>query len=118
MTADYDVIIVGFGPVGQVAANLLGQRGYRVGVFEVASSIYNLPRAVHFDAEVMRIFQSVGLAEAVLPACGEIKGYDFVNADRQRLFGDGVPFPAPFAAARPFGMIVAAFGAVDRAPNG
>jgi 3-(3-hydroxy-phenyl)propionate hydroxylase len=87
VTADYDVIIVGFGPVGQMAANLLGQRGYRVGVFEVASSIYNLPRAVHFDAEVMRIFQSVGLAEAVLPACAEIKGYDFVNADRQRLFG-------------------------------
>lgn len=87
----YDVGIVGFGPVGQVAANLLGQRGYRVGVFEVATSIYNLPRAAHFDAEIMRIFQSIGLAQAVLPACAQIKGMDFLSADGERLFGFKAP---------------------------
>ena len=35
----YDVVVSGFGPVGQVAANLLGQRNYRVAVFETATSI-------------------------------------------------------------------------------
>jgi 3-(3-hydroxy-phenyl)propionate hydroxylase len=87
----YDVIVVGFGPVGQVAANLLGQRNFRVAVFETATAIYNLPRAAHFDAEIMRVFQSVGLAEAVLPACAEVRGMDFLNADGERLFGFTAP---------------------------
>ena len=30
----YDVAIVGYGPVGQTLAILLGQRGWKVGVFE------------------------------------------------------------------------------------
>ena len=30
----YDVAIVGYGPVGQTLAILLGQRGWHVGVFE------------------------------------------------------------------------------------
>ena len=83
----YDVAIVGFGPVGQVAANLLGQLGHRVAVFETATSIYNLPRAAHFDGEIMRVFQSIGLAEAVLPATCEVKGMDMVTATGERLFG-------------------------------
>lgn len=87
----YDVIVSGFGPVGQVVANLLGQRNYRVAVFEAATSIYNLPRASHFDAEIMRVFQSVGLAEAVRPACAEIKGMEFLNATGERLFGFTAP---------------------------
>ena len=88
---DFDVVIVGYGPVGQVAANLLGQRGYGVAVFEVATSIYNLPRAAHFDAEIMRVFQSVGLAEAVLPACAELRGMHFLNAAGEKLFGFDAP---------------------------
>lgn len=87
----YDVVIVGYGPVGQLAANLLGQRGFRVAVFEVATSIYNLPRAAHFDGEVMRIFQSVGLAEAVMPACAPVKGMEFLNAGLEKLFGFDAP---------------------------
>ena len=40
---DYDVAIVGYGPVGQTAAILMGRLGYRVGVFERWPSLY--PRA-------------------------------------------------------------------------
>jgi 3-(3-hydroxy-phenyl)propionate hydroxylase len=83
----YDIAIVGFGPVGQVAANLFGLLGHRVAVFEVATSIYNLPRAAHFDGEIMRVFQSIGLADAVLPATCEVKGMDMVTAKGERLFG-------------------------------
>ncbi|MBA2677046.1 MAG: FAD-dependent monooxygenase, partial [Ktedonobacteraceae bacterium] len=35
-----DVVIVGYGPVGQMAAILLGQKGYSVNVFEKWSQIY------------------------------------------------------------------------------
>ena len=48
----YDVAIVGYGPVGQALAILLGQRGWQVGVFEKQPAAYPLPRAVHFDHEV------------------------------------------------------------------
>ncbi len=91
MTTQYDVLILGYGPVGQVAANLLGQRGFRVAAFDSAAGIYNLPRAAHFDGEVMRIFQSVGLAEAVLPACAEVKGMHFLSAKGETLIGFNAP---------------------------
>jgi len=87
VTDRYDVIIAGYGPVGQVAANLLGQRGFRVAVFEAATRICDLPRAAHFDGEIMRVFQYIGLAEAVLPACAAIRGMKFLNAERELLFG-------------------------------
>lgn len=39
MEAIFDVIIGGYGPVGQILALLLGQKGYHVGVFERWSSL-------------------------------------------------------------------------------
>src|SRR3712207_8718257 len=36
-------------------ANLLGQAGLQVAVFERDAAVYPLGRAVHFDGEVMRI---------------------------------------------------------------
>lgn len=65
-TADVaDVAIVGFGPVGQTLAILLGQRGRRVVVLEKQPAAYPLPRAVHFDHEVARILQAAGLGDAL-----------------------------------------------------
>lgn len=62
---DCDVIIIGGGPTGVFLGNLLGARGIRVVIVEKEAQTYDLPRAVHFDGEVMRLFQSAGLAEAV-----------------------------------------------------
>ena len=50
----YDALIVGFGPVGATMANLLARRGLRVGVVEAELEIYDKPRALTFDHEVMR----------------------------------------------------------------
>ena len=61
MDASYDVVIVGYRPVGQVLAILLGERCWKVGVFEKQPAAYPLPRAVHFDHEVARILQATGL---------------------------------------------------------
>ena len=60
---DTDVAVVGCGPVGNTLAILLGQFGHRVAVMERWPEPYPLPRAVHFDHEVGRIFQSCGIAE-------------------------------------------------------
>jgi len=62
-TPNYDVAIVGYGPVGATAANLLGRLGLSVVVIERDPDIYNRARAISIDEEVMRIWQSVGLAE-------------------------------------------------------
>lgn len=59
----YDVAIIGYGPTGATAANLLGQLGLRVVVIERDLDIYDRARAISTDEEVMRIWQSVGLAE-------------------------------------------------------
>jgi 3-(3-hydroxy-phenyl)propionate hydroxylase len=63
---DYDVIICGLGPVGQLLALLLGDRGVRTLALERDHEPYRLPRAAVIDDEVLRIFQSVALDRAVL----------------------------------------------------
>ena len=83
----HDVAIVGYGPVGALLANLLGQAGVSTIVVEPSLDVYQLPRAAHFDDEIMRVFESVGLAEAVLPATAPVLGMDFVTADGEVLFG-------------------------------
>jgi 3-(3-hydroxy-phenyl)propionate hydroxylase len=81
-----DVAILGYGPVGALLANLLGQAGLSVAVYERETAIYPLPRAVHFDGEVMRIFQSAGLAERVAAETRpSSQGMRFVNAEGRTL---------------------------------
>ena len=81
-----DVAILGYGPVGALLANLLGQAGLSVAVYERETAVFPLPRAVHFDGEVMRIFQSAGLAERIAAATRHSsQGMHFVNADGQTL---------------------------------
>ena len=58
---NYDVTIVGLGPTGGVLANLIALNGFSVLVLEKEKSFYPLPRAVHFDDEIMRIFQTIGI---------------------------------------------------------
>ena len=62
-----DVCIVGAGPIGLLLGNLLGRRGVSVVILEKQRETYDLPRAVHFDGEAMRVFQAAGLADQVLP---------------------------------------------------
>lgn len=82
----FDVAIIGYGPAGATLANLLGQTGLSVLVLEKESGIYPLPRAIHFDGEVMRIFQSAGLrAQVEAISRPGLKGMHFVNAEGETL---------------------------------
>jgi 3-(3-hydroxy-phenyl)propionate hydroxylase len=60
-----DVAIVGLGPTGAVLANLLGKSGCTVVGLEREPDLYYSPRAVHFDDEIMRVFQAAGLSEEI-----------------------------------------------------
>jgi 3-(3-hydroxy-phenyl)propionate hydroxylase len=77
---DADVLVVGFGPTGATLSALLAQAGLSVVAVDQALDLHPLPRAVHFDAEIMRIFQSLGLAEALGPHIVEAPDYEFRTA--------------------------------------
>ena len=78
---DHDVVIVGLGPTGATLANILGGYGINVLVLEREESVYPLPRAVHFDDEAMRVFQSIGLSEGIGRDARVNVGTKFVDAD-------------------------------------
>ena len=78
---NFDIIIVGLGPVGATLAHLLGMNGIKTLVLEREAVQYHLPRAVHFDDEVMRVFQWIGVADQILPDLRINPGMRFVDAE-------------------------------------
>lgn len=77
----YDVVIVGCGPVGATLAHILAQANVRVLLLDRENAAYHLPRAVHFDDEVMRTFQQIGIAEELEAVCRLNVGMRFVDPD-------------------------------------
>ena len=80
---NYDVVIVGFGPTGGTLANLLALQGFSILIIEKEKSFYPLPRAVHFDDEIMRVFQTIGITDKFLKHTIINKGTKFVNSKNQ-----------------------------------
>ncbi len=62
----FSVVIVGAGPVGLVAANLLGQAGISVLIVEREAGLYPHPRAISIDDEGLRICQALGSGKEIL----------------------------------------------------
>ena len=82
---DADVAIVGYGPVGQALAALLGRAGHRVVAFERFQEMYRMPRAVHLDHEIMRLLQALGLAEVLAEELVPVRDYQWFGADGELL---------------------------------
>ena len=82
---DCDVLIVGGGPTGVTLGLLLAQQGVSVIITERETDIYPLPRAAHVDHEVMRIFQQLGLADAIMATSRHTSRYDFLTASGEIL---------------------------------
>ncbi|MEW2483505.1 bifunctional 3-(3-hydroxy-phenyl)propionate/3-hydroxycinnamic acid hydroxylase [Mycobacterium sp. NPDC049093] len=81
----YDVAVIGYGPTGATAANLLGRLGLTVVVIERDPDVYGRARAISTDEEVLRIWQSVGMADRLQQDMLPDRPAAFVDAD-------GVPF--------------------------
>ncbi len=83
---EYDVAVVGYGPTGQMASILLGEMGHRVAAFERWPATYPLPRAVHYDDEIARVFQKAGIASEVREITDPVPDfYEWRNRDDEIL---------------------------------
>ena len=51
---EYDVIVAGYGPVGETCANLLGYYGIKALILDKEKETFPLPRAITWDAECQR----------------------------------------------------------------
>jgi 3-(3-hydroxy-phenyl)propionate hydroxylase len=78
---EFDVAVVGAGPVGATLLNLLGVHGLRAVGIEREPAAAHSPRAGAFDGEVMRIFQSAGLAGEIAPTVSPGVGLRLVNEE-------------------------------------
>ena len=88
---DYDVAVVGYGPSGVTAANLLGAAGLRIVVIERDPEIFSRARAVSTDEEVMRIWQRLGLAERLKQDVLADRPIDFVDAGGRSIVRAALP---------------------------
>jgi 3-(3-hydroxy-phenyl)propionate hydroxylase len=91
----YDIAIVGYGPVGATLANLLAQYGLKIAVVEQAAGIYDKPRAITLDHEVLRVFQACGLAAVMEQGIAPHPGTHYLGVDGQiiKIFD---PLPPPY----------------------
>ncbi|MES2412860.1 MAG: bifunctional 3-(3-hydroxy-phenyl)propionate/3-hydroxycinnamic acid hydroxylase [Pseudomonadota bacterium] len=62
---DFDIVIVGAGPVGLTLANYFGREGLRTLLVEQLDELIDYPRGVGLDDESLRVFQGLGLASQV-----------------------------------------------------
>ncbi|RKP53364.1 bifunctional 3-(3-hydroxy-phenyl)propionate/3-hydroxycinnamic acid hydroxylase [Pararobbsia silviterrae] len=80
-----DVAIVGYGPTGQLLALMLGRAGHRVTVVERWPDLYPLPRAVHYDHEIARLFQVSGVMDDIKRIVEPTERYQWRNANHDVL---------------------------------
>ena len=80
-------VVIGAGPTGASAAIMLGQRGIETFVLERWPDVYPLPRAVHFDDEVFRIFAGMDLEGEVRAISRPAPGMRLTDA-RHRVLAD------------------------------
>lgn len=88
---DTDVAIIGYGPSGVAAANALGSLGVSAIAFERDRDIYARARAVTVNDWTMRLFQSVGLDEAVKVDMDPTVALRWITYDGTELLR--MPFP-------------------------
>lgn len=78
---DFDVAIVGYGPVSQTLTGLLAKRGHKVVALERYPTLYGRARAGHIDGEIMRVFQTTGVARQLELLMRPITSYELVSAE-------------------------------------
>ena len=94
--SDYGVVVVGHGPTGAIAASLLGDRNIRTLAIDRQRDVYDKPRAIAIDHEILRLLDNLGAAERVLPYIAPFPASQHFGARGQLIRRiDMVPEPYP-----------------------
>ena len=83
--ATYDVIQIGYGPVSESLALMLGRQGRSVAVCERWTTRYPLPRAVCIDHELYRVLAANGMGDVLPSVTHPGPLYQWFNADWKEL---------------------------------
>ncbi|MDG2020099.1 MAG: FAD-dependent monooxygenase [SAR86 cluster bacterium] len=81
MNHDYDIAIIGLGPVGSFAALLLEKKGLKVIAIDKEKDIYSLPRAVSISDQGLRMTQEVEIDDIYIKHSTEVGGAGFVDKE-------------------------------------
>ena len=81
----YDVVQIGYGPVSQALALMLGRQGRSVATFEKWLTPYPLPRAVCIDHEIYRVLSANGMGEVLPTVSHKAPRYQWFNAEWREL---------------------------------
>ena len=83
MQPDYDVIVVGYGPVGETCANLLGYYGIKSLIIEKDNETFPLPRAITWDLECKRAVSYCNLKTKIKTR--KIRGVDNLDTKKNSI---------------------------------
>lgn len=82
----YEVIIVGAGPCGVSAGNLLGRYGIRTLIIDKEADVLSIPRAIGMCNEGARILRAMGLYDALLSNMQFIDKVRFMHQNGKPIF--------------------------------
>lgn len=98
MKTEYDVLIVGYGMLGNVAALLLAKLGMSVAVVEKKNlDDLLLAKSARIDDEVMMIFEKLGLADRLKSILYPLKGTQIVDKQERILLELNQKYHSQFA---------------------
>jgi len=101
----HDVAVVGFGPSGAVAAGLLASYGLSTFVCDRSTQVYDKPRAIAVDHEILRVFQQIGVIEQVEPDVEPFTPSEYFGVDGQlirRMTMIDPPYPLGYTPSNVF----------------
>jgi 3-(3-hydroxy-phenyl)propionate hydroxylase len=102
---NYQVEIVGYGPVGAMLANLMGRAGVRTLVIDKTPEIFPKPRAIALDHEILRVFDNIGILEAIQPYLEPFTASEHFGVDGQlirRIDMAPAPYPMGYVPSQVF----------------
>lgn len=88
---DADLVVVGCGPVGLMAAIRAAQHGLSVIAVDRLTDVYPLPRAIGMDDEIQRLFETAGMIDGLRACSTPMPGAEFQDRSGTRVVGYDIP---------------------------